>query len=261
MKEICRFIWCRLADSFSDPACFITKICFFSHQSHTCSWICRSKLLIEIFGDAVADECSEDLCDEQEACTLRIPTLWRTHLKFRRKYELERQIPFYFAKFCRWKYFPIMQRVVLFSSCTAHFCDILSNFPFKILFLPFTGHHPQKYHIHPSSDWIFEWLFWSLALSPLSLISRDQQTGSYNLQTDLNHNSELRKCFEVKKKNTTVYFSHSYTSLLPPPRISWNAKRCQVTCCLRSLHTVLKALGLPSIWFLESLFLHQIANC
>lgn len=212
MKEICRFIWCRLAGSFSDPACFTTKICCFSHQSHTCSWICWSKPLIEIFGDAVADERSEDLCDEQEACTLRIPTLWQTHLEFRRTYELERQIPFYFAKFCRWKYFPIMQRVVLFSSHTAHFCDILSNFPFKILFLPSTGHHPQKYHIHPSSDWIFEWLFWSLALSPLSLISRDQQTGSYNLQTDLNHNSELRKCFEVKKKPNSVLFTFIHLS-------------------------------------------------
>jgi len=27
--------------------------------------------------------------------------LWWTYLKFRRKYELERQIPFYFTKFCR----------------------------------------------------------------------------------------------------------------------------------------------------------------
>lgn len=122
----------------------------------------------------------------------------------------------------------------------AHFYDILSNFPSKILFLPSTGHHPQKYHIRPSSDWSFEWLFWSLALSPLSLISRDQRTGSYNLQTNLNHNLGLRKCLEVKKKS--VCFSHSYTSLLPPPRISWNAKWCQVTWCLRNLHEVWKAL-------------------
>lgn len=133
------------------------------------------------------------------------------------------------------------------------FYDILSNFPFRIIFLPSTGCHPQKYHIHPSSDWIFEWLFWSLALPPSSLISKDQQTGSYNLQSDLNHNSELRKCFEVKKKS--AYFSHSYTSLLPPPGIIWNAKRCWVTCCLRSLDTLLKApLAYKASDFLSSYF-------
>lgn len=218
MKETCRFIWCSPAESFSDPACFTTtKICFFFHQSHVCSWIYGSKPLTEIFGDAITDECSEDVCDKQEAHTLRGPTLWRTHLKFRGKYRLERQLSFYFAKFCWWKYFPIMQSVLFFSFCPSHFYDFLSNFPFKILFLPSTGHHPQKYHIHPSSDWIFEWLFWSLTLYPLSLISRDQQTGSCNLQTDLNHNSELRKCFEVKKKQCTFHIHTPLCSHLLEP--------------------------------------------
>lgn len=97
----------------------------------------------------------------------------------------QRKIFFHNAKCCHFLFLRV-----------AHFYDLLSNFPFKIPFLLSTGHHPQKYHIHPSSDWIFEWLFWSLALSPWSLISRDQQTGSYNLQTGLNHNSALRKYFE-----------------------------------------------------------------
>lgn len=113
-----------------------------------------------------------------------------------------------------------------FVPSPAHFYDILSNFPSKILFLPSTGHHPQKYHIQPSSDWIFEWLFWSLALSPLSLISGDQRTGSYNLQTNLNHNLGLRKCLEVKKNQcafhirTPLYF-HLLESAEMPNGARW----------------------------------------
>lgn len=173
--------------------------------------------------------------------TLRSHALWWTNLKIIGKEELERQITFILCKVLYKKLFshnakgsPFFLSFSL-SPPPPHFYDILSNFPSKILFLPSTGHHPQKYHIQPSSDWIVEWLFWSLALSPLSLISRDQQTGSYNLQTDLNHNSELRKCFEVKKISVYFTFIHLSTST------SWNqlnAKWCQVTWCLRNLDTV-----------------------
>lgn len=178
------------------PCLFYYQNMLLFYQIHTYLVNYWSKPLTQIFGDTATVKCSEDLCDEQQAQAFGSATLWQSHQKFRGKNELKRQIPFYFAKSHRGKYFSIMQNVVIFFLRVAHFYDLLSNFPFKIPFLLSTGHHPQKYHIHPSSDWIFEWLFWSLALSPWSLISRDQQTGSYNLQTGLNHNSALRKYFE-----------------------------------------------------------------
>lgn len=165
------------------------------HQICTCLVNYWSKVLTWIFGDTATVKCSEDLCDKQEAHAFRSAILWQRHLKFRKEWA-KKTDTFLFCKVSQQKiFFHNAKSCHFFSFCFAHFYGLLSNFPFKILFLPSTGHHPQKYHIHPSSDWIFEWLFWSLALSPWSLISRDQQTGSYNLQTGLNHNLTLRKCF------------------------------------------------------------------
>lgn len=235
MKEICGFIWCSLADNFSDPGCSTTK---YAAASTKAMLILESTKVAFNRDD---DECSEDLCD--------------------RRNELEREIPFYFAKFCRLKSFPIMQRVVLFLFALLIFMIFWVISHLKFFFFPPQATIPKSIIFILLltgflNDCFGVWLYLP-RVSYLGISKLAHVTYKLTWTIIQNWGNVLR----LKKKISVLFtFIHLSTSTL----FLWNQLECQMMPAYLLPHVFgyifESPVGLPLVWFLESLFLLQITN-
>lgn len=207
------------------------------HQICMCLVDYWSKPLTQNFGDIATVKGSKDLCDMKETHAFRSATLWQRHLKFRKEWAKKtdtflvckvsrRKIFFHNAKSCLLFLFALLIFMVFWviSHLKFLFFPPQATIPKSIIFiLLLTGFLNDCFGV-----WLYPPGVSYLGISKLAHMT-------YKLAwTIIQHYGNILR---IKK---SVCFSHSYTSLLPPPRISWNAKWCPVTFCLRSLDTVSK---------------------
>lgn len=114
MKEICRFIWCRLAEVFSDPSCFTTKIHIFFTKSVCFWWTTEASLYHGSLVTLLLSSAVRIFVSSRKHMHLARPCSGRDTWNSGNN-ELKRQIPFCFTKSHSGKYFSIMQKVVVFS--------------------------------------------------------------------------------------------------------------------------------------------------